>query len=301
MNASDVPARAAAVKMAPYFAVLLPDMGNASPTTYRAARRTDGKIIGLPNRLTLVDGWLMFKCISFATILVALIGSVAANAADVTGTPKIHTGDQVNIGNSRIRLMGIDAPALQQLCLDAKGAPWKCGIAVRDELIRHAGDKPWTCHLARLDRRGRTLAKCEVDGEDIQKWMVKNGWALSFTRYSHVYDADQKEAQAAKVGLWQGAFYAPADWRIRKKQAPILGAAKPKENVRRILLASASGPTPPSPACRIKGNVNTSGQCIYHRPTSRWYAQIKMKVSKGTRWFCSVEDAEAAGCRETRR
>jgi len=26
-----------------------------------------------------------------------------------------------------------------------------------------------------------------------------------------------------------------------------------------------------------------------------------MNVSKGTRWFCSVEDAEAAGCRETKR
>jgi len=26
-----------------------------------------------------------------------------------------------------------------------------------------------------------------------------------------------------------------------------------------------------------------------------------MRISKGTRWFCSVEEAEAAGCRETRR
>ena len=30
-------------------------------------------------------------------------------------------------------------------------------------------------------------------------------------------------------------------------------------------------------------------------------AKIQMKISKGTRWFCSVEEAEAAGCRETRR
>ena len=68
-----------------------------------------------------------------------------------------------------------------------------------------------------------------------------------------------------------------------------------------ILLASASGEVAPSPDCTIKGNVNSSGECIYHKPTSRWYAQIKMKISKGTRWFCSVEEAEAAGCRETRR
>ena len=53
--------------------------------------------------------------------------------------------------------------------------------------------------------------------------------------------------------------------------------------------------------CTIKGNVNRAGECIYHTPNSRWYAQIKMQISKGTRWFCSVEEAEAAGCRETKR
>ena len=79
------------------------------------------------------------------------------------------------------------------------------------------------------------------------------------------------------------------------------GAAKPPPNANAILLASASGPVAPSPDCTIKGNVNRAGECIYHTPNSRWYAQIKMQISKGTRWFCSVEDAEAAGCRETKR
>ncbi len=244
----------------------------------------------------------MLKSMSFVAAMLALIvPATVARAADVSGVPKIATADQISINNIRIKLAGIDAPSLQQLCLDAKGAPWKCGIAARDALADHVGSKPWTCHLMRLDRHARTLAKCSVDGEDVHAWLVRGGWALAFLRGAQRYDVDQKQAQAANAGLWQGAFFAPADWRVRRRNAPILGAAKPKENVRRILLASASGPTPPSPACRIKGNVNTSGQCIYHRPTSRWYAQIKMKVSKGTRWFCSVEDAEAAGCRETRR
>ena len=99
--------------------------------------------------------------------------------------------------------------------------------------------------------------------------------------------------------MWQGAFIAPWDWRVRNKKTTILGAVKPPENANAILLASASGAVAPSPDCTIKGNVNRSGECIYHKPTSRWYAQIKMKISKGTRWFCSVEEAEAAGCRET--
>jgi endonuclease YncB( thermonuclease family) len=224
-----------------------------------------------------------------------------AEAADITGVPKIREGDQIVIGSSRIRLGGIDAPSVDQLCLNNTGERWTCGAAARDELIRHTDKKSWTCHVERADRRGRNVARCEVDGEDIQKWLVSSGWALAYTRFSHDYEADEKAAREAKAGMWQGAFIAPWDWRIRNKKTVILGAAKAPANANAILLASASGPVAPSPECTIKGNVNGAGECIYHTPASRWYAQIKMQVSKGTRWFCSVEDAEAAGCRETKR
>ena len=233
-------------------------------------------------------------------ILVFLLPAIA-EAADVTGTPKIREGDQIVIGNSRIRLGGIDAPSVDQLCLNTKGERWTCGVAARDELIKHADNKTWTCHVRSTDRRGRQVARCEVDGEDIQKWMVKSGWALSYVRVSHDYDADEKAARDAKAGMWQGAFIAPWDWRVRNKKTVILGSAKPPANAHAILLASASGSVAPSPDCTIKGNVNSAGECIYHKPTSRWYAQIKMQINKGTRWFCSVDEAEAAGCRETRR
>jgi endonuclease YncB( thermonuclease family) len=233
--------------------------------------------------------------------LVLLLPSLA-QAADITGVPKIREGDQVQIGNSRIRLGGIDAPSVDQLCLNTDGERWTCGVAARDELIKHVDNKSWTCHPRQnVDRRGRIVARCEVDGEDIQKWMVQNGWALSFARVSHDYDAEEAAAREAKAGMWQGAFIAPWDWRIRNKKTTILGAVKPPPNAHAILLASASGPVAPSPDCTIKGNVNGAGECIYHKPTSRWYAQIKMQISKGTRWFCSVDEAEAAGCRETRR
>jgi endonuclease YncB( thermonuclease family) len=237
----------------------------------------------------------------FAAALVVLLIPSLAHAADVSGVPKIREADSIQIGNSRIRLSGIDAPSVDQLCLNTKGERWSCGVAAREELIKHVENKSWTCHLGQTDRRGRALARCEVDGEDIQKWLVRSGWALSFARFSHDYEADEKEAREARAGMWQGAFIAPWDWRVRNKKTTILGAVKPPENAHAILLASASGPVAPSPDCTIKGNVNSSGECIYHTPSSRWYAQIKMQISKGTRWFCSVEEAEAAGCRETKR
>jgi endonuclease YncB( thermonuclease family) len=237
----------------------------------------------------------------FLFAILVLLVPVVAKAADISGIPRIREGNQVQIGNSKIRLGGIDAPSVDQLCLNTKGERWTCGVAARDELIHHVGNKSWTCHVNRVDRRGRSVARCEVDGEDIQKWMVASGWALSYVRFSHDYDADEKAAREAKAGMWQGAFIAPWDWRVRNKKTVILGAVKPPENAGAILLASASGPVAPSPDCVIKGNVNRSGECIYHQPSSRWYAQIKMQISKGTRWFCSVDEAEAAGCRETKR
>lgn len=235
--------------------------------------------------------------------LAALLVSIAslAQAADIVGVPKFRDADQVVIGVVRVRLAGIIGPALDQLCLNPKGERWTCGSAARDALIKFSGDKSWSCTPTRTDRFGRSVAKCLVDGQDVSKWMVGNGWALAYVQFSKDYEADEKAARDAKAGLWAGAFIAPWDWRVRNKTTKILGAVQAPDTANAILLASASGPVAPSPTCTIKGNVNRSGVCIFHQPTSRWYAKITMRVSKGTRWFCSVEDAVAAGCRETRR
>ena len=181
-----------------------------------------------------------------AAALLSLLPTMAL-AADITGVPKIREGDQITIGNSRIRLGGIDAPAVDQLCLNNSGERWTCGVAARDALIKHVGSKSWTCQTRTTDRRGRTVARCNADGEDIQKWLVSNGWALAYRQFSRDYEADEKAAREAKAGMWQGAFIAPWDWRARNKKTTILGAAKPPENAGTILLASASGPVAPSP------------------------------------------------------
>lgn len=155
----------------------------------------------------------------------ALVLPVVAQAADITGTAKVRDGDTVLIGTSRIRLGAIDAPSVDQLCLNSKGERWTCGAAARDELIKHTDNKTWTCHAgSAADRRGRIVARCEVDGEDIQKWIVRSGWALSYARFSHDYDADEKAARDAKAGMWQGAFIAPWDWRVRNKKTTIFGS-----------------------------------------------------------------------------
>src|SRR3954454_508707 len=90
--------------------------------------------------------------------------SATARAADITGVPKIREGDQIQIGSSRIRLGGIDAPSVDQLCLNNSGERWTCGAAAREKRIKHVGNKSWPCHTRTTDRRGRTVARCEVEG-----------------------------------------------------------------------------------------------------------------------------------------
>src|SRR3982075_3798757 len=91
-----------------------------------------------------------------------------AEAADITGIPKIREGDHIQIGNTRIRLGGIDAPSVDQLCLNYKGERWSCGVAARDELIKHADNKSWTCQAGAIDSRGRASGGCEVEGGYIE-------------------------------------------------------------------------------------------------------------------------------------
>lgn len=52
--------------------------------------------------------------------------------------------------------------------------------------------------------------------------------------------------------------------------------------------------------CNIKGNVSTQGERIYHVPGQKYYNDTRISASHGERWFCSEEEARAAGWRRSR-
>jgi endonuclease YncB( thermonuclease family) len=237
----------------------------------------------------------------FARLILILLTPYPALAAEITGIPRVVDGDTVEIGQVKIRLSGIDAPETDQLCLDAKSEKWACGIAARDQLIRHSNGQTWECSTTGTDHYGRSLANCFVEGEDVSAWMVRSGWALSFVRYSHAYDADEVVAREAHAGLWSGAFIAPWDWRHRNKTTIVLGAASVPINAQTILLGAVSASEGPSRECVIKGNVNRKGERIYHLPGQLNYAQINMTKGLGEQWFCSEAEANAAGWRKAVR
>jgi len=65
--------------------------------------------------------------ISLAAALAGFIGASAGRATEISGIPRIVDGDTVQIGSTKIRFAGIDAPETDQVCLDAKGERWACG------------------------------------------------------------------------------------------------------------------------------------------------------------------------------
>jgi endonuclease YncB( thermonuclease family) len=238
--------------------------------------------------------------IVLATAVICLSLVSSAFAAEIVGPARVVDGDTVEISNIKIRLVGIDAPESDQLCLNGKGEHWACGIEARDRLLEKTTGKIWTCNGDQVDRYGRTLAVCLVDGEDVNRWMVRQGWALAFVRYSRVYEQDEKVAREAQAGLWVGAFIAPWDWRSRSVTTIILGAFSVPINAQKLLLSAVSQESAPNPDCVIKGNMSRSGECIYHMPGGLFYSRLQMDA-KGKRWFCTEAEAEAAGCRKSLR
>ncbi len=57
-----------------------------------------------------------------------------------------------------------------------------------------------------------------------------------------------------------------------------------------------------SARCDIKGNISIdTGERIYHVPGQHYYPETKISARYGERWFCSEEEARAAGWRRARR
>ena len=118
-----------------------------------------------------------------------------AEAAEISGIPRVVDGDTLIIGATKIRLEGIDAPETDQICLDAKGGHWTCGIEARDRLEARIAGRVTTCLSNGTDVYQRSLATCSLNGENLNAWMVQEGWALTYVKYSSTYQQVERDAR----------------------------------------------------------------------------------------------------------
>jgi endonuclease YncB( thermonuclease family) len=132
----------------------------------------------------------------------------SASGAVWAGRAHVLDADTIEVRGRRIRLHGIDAPENDQMC-ERNGRPWRCGREATEALRGHLGGRSVTCHELDVDRFGRSVARCLVNGQDVNAWLVRNGWAIAYRRFSEAYVTHEAEARAARRGIWSGRFEMP--------------------------------------------------------------------------------------------
>ena len=125
---------------------------------------------------------------------------------------KVVDGDTIKIGRIRIRLHGIDAPESKQMC-SSDGKQWRCGWEATNALANIVGKHWVTCIKTDVDRFKRIVAICRLGPINLNAWMVENGWAVAYRRYSLDYIKEEEVSRASARGLWRGKFIMPWDWR----------------------------------------------------------------------------------------
>jgi len=134
---------------------------------------------------------------------------------EFSGIAKVIDGDSISVDDREVRLFGIDAPEYHQTCFDDKKSEYSCGKASQEFLYDLINGKKVTCHYAEKDKYNRFLGKCEIKKISINQEIVKNGMAViyNFTESDDAIDALEAKAKEQKIGIWQGAFQLPKDYR----------------------------------------------------------------------------------------
>ena len=159
---------------------------------------------------------------ALAAITLVLAGALPACSGetvdpDLQGVASVIDGDTIEIHGTRIRLNGIDAPESGQRCQNARGTAWRCGQQAALALSDRIGRRQVNCQQTDTDRYGRVVADCFAGGENLNRWMVREGWAVAYRQYSTAYIAAEDDARTGQRGIWQGRFDMPWDWRAERR------------------------------------------------------------------------------------
>jgi endonuclease YncB( thermonuclease family)/very-short-patch-repair endonuclease len=206
--------------------------------------------------------------------------------AEIVGRASVLDGDTIEIRNERIRFHGIDAPESGQSCRDGSGTAYRCGQRASFALADKIGAANVRCALLDRDHYRRHIGRCFLGAVDLNEWMVRQGQAVAYRRYSMDYVQVENMARQERIGVWQGEFELPWDWRQGNPESSPAVSSRPGS-------AQRTG-------CDIKGNISEHGK-IYHLPGQRFYDRTRISPERGERWFCSEKEARAAGWRRARQ
>jgi len=125
---------------------------------------------------------------------------------------KIIDGDTIHLNNEKIRFTGIDTPELKQTCSKNNEIIY-CGIQARQLLINKIGKNKVNCVSEGIDQYKRTLAECFVNELSLSRYLVREGYAFAYRKYSKKFIKDENFAKKNNIGMWSMKFEYPWDWR----------------------------------------------------------------------------------------
>ena len=125
---------------------------------------------------------------------------------------KIIDGDTIHLNGEKIRFTGIDTPELKQTC-NKDNKVISCGIEARQLLIDKIGKNQVYCIREGKDQYNRTLAECFIKDLSLSKFLVREGYAFAYRKYSKKFINDENYARKKSMGMWSMKFEYPWDWR----------------------------------------------------------------------------------------
>ena len=123
-------------------------------------------------------------------------------------------GDTIRLGDVKIRFSGIDAPEINQTCVASEGKV-ACGKISKDILIAKVTNNKISCSDEGKDVYGRILGECFVNGESLSSYLVREGFAFAYRKYSNKYIQDEEYAKFNNLGMWSMEFEYPWDYRSK--------------------------------------------------------------------------------------
>ena len=145
----------------------------------------------------------------------------SGNINKISGFAKVVDGDTIKINSKKIRLYGIDAPEKKQKCKKTYltisfmsfTKDYMCGEVSTQKLIKKINKQKLNCNIFDVDRYKRLIGECFKRNINLNSWMVSNGYAVAYRKYSKKYVTDEINAKNNKLGIWQGKFEMPWDYR----------------------------------------------------------------------------------------
>lgn len=204
---------------------------------------------------------LSWKKVALAVGATAIIAGGATVAHRVISPGEkvvaVFDGDSFKIGNDQtIRLFGADAPELQY-CF---------GPEAKVALTKKILGKTVILKELKTDIYRRVMALVYLDGESVNEYMVKNGFAESHRdagTETNAINTAEDFAKANKLGIFSQKCYQL---------------------------------NPPNPKCVVKGNITqSSGTKVYFVPDCNHYTSTIIEKFKGEDWFCSEKSAKSVG------